>query len=88
MIMPDSTRFTGGTDAIELEFVERVFQAEWPVKLAIVLHLSGRSLPNTVSLHDTLGSVDEDPPFISGCRQPISSYDAGAIRQRSPSTKP
>lgn len=53
--MNEIDRLGGGSDAIELDFVERESTPTEMMKLAIRLHLSGLSLSNTVSILDTFG---------------------------------
>jgi putative transposase len=53
--MAEITRLSGGSDCIELAFVEREATPEPLMKLGIRLHLAGLSLSNTVSELDRFG---------------------------------
>jgi len=53
--MPENERFSGSTDQIELDFVEREATPEFLMKLTIQLHLSGLSLSNTVRVFEVFG---------------------------------
>jgi len=53
--MPEIARLSGGSDAIELEFVEREATPTELMELAIHPHLGGLSLSNTVSVLDSFG---------------------------------
>ncbi|MFW6385192.1 MAG: IS6 family transposase, partial [Halodesulfurarchaeum sp.] len=53
--MQEIARLNGLSDAIELDFVERVATPRNMMKLAIHLHLSGLSLSNTVSVLESFG---------------------------------
>ena len=53
--MLEIARLGGGSEAFELDFVERVATPKRFMKLAIQLHLGGLSLAKTVSILDTLG---------------------------------
>ena len=53
--MTEITRLSGGSDAIELDFVEREATSIEMMELAIHLHLGGLSLSNTVSILDRFG---------------------------------
>ena len=55
MSMPEISRLSGGSDAIELEFVEREATPTELMELAIHLHLGGLSLSKTVSVLDSFG---------------------------------
>lgn len=48
--MPEIGRFSGGSDAIQLGFVERVHTPKAAMELGIQLHLRGLSLSETVSV--------------------------------------
>jgi transposase-like protein len=50
--MTEISRLNGGSDAIELDFVEREATSTEMMELAIHLHLGGLSLSNTVSILD------------------------------------
>ena len=45
--MPETNRLTGGTNWIDLEFVERERTPESIIEVGIQLHLAGLSLSNT-----------------------------------------
>ena len=53
--MHEISRLNGGSDAIELDFVEREATSIEIMELAIHLHLGGLSLSNTVSILDRFG---------------------------------
>ena len=53
--MLEIARLSGGSEAFQLDFVERVSTPKLFMKLAIQLHLGGLSLAKTVSILDTLG---------------------------------
>lgn len=53
--MPEITRLTGPSIAIELGFVERVATPIPAMKLGIQLHLAGLSLSQTVSFLENFG---------------------------------
>ena len=53
--MTEISRLSGGSDAIELDFVEREATSIEMMELAIHLHLGGLSLSNTVSILDRFG---------------------------------
>jgi transposase-like protein len=53
--MPEITRLTGGSDWIDLDFVERERTPEPLMKLGIQLHLAGLSLSHTISVLEKLG---------------------------------
>jgi transposase-like protein len=53
--MTEISRLSGGSDAIELDFVEREATSIEIMELAIHLHLGGLSLSNTVSILDRFG---------------------------------
>ena len=53
--MTEISRLTGGSDPIELDFVEREATSIEIMELAIHLHLGGLSLSNTVSILDRFG---------------------------------
>ena len=53
--MTEISRLNGGSDAIELDFVEREATSIEMMELAIHLHLGGLSLSNTVSILDRFG---------------------------------
>ena len=55
MSMPEIARLSGPSNAIELEFVERVATPKPAMKLGIHLHLGGLSLSKTVSIIDNFG---------------------------------
>jgi putative transposase len=61
--MPEIARFTGFTDRIDLDFVERQRTPEYAMKLGIQLQLAGLSLRNTVSILEELG-VERSPKAI------------------------
>ena len=50
MIMPEIARLNGPSNAIELNFVERVYTPRFAMRLGIHLHLAGLSLSKTVSI--------------------------------------
>ena len=53
--MPEIRRLSGGSDWIDLGFMERERTPEPAMKLGIRMHLAGLSLSNTVSVLDELG---------------------------------
>jgi putative transposase len=53
--MHEISRLNGGSDAIELDFVEREATPKEMMELAIHLHLGGLSLSNTISIRDSFG---------------------------------
>lgn len=53
--MPEIARLSGGSDAIELGFVEREATPTEMMELAIHLHLGGLSLADTVAVLDSFG---------------------------------
>jgi transposase-like protein len=53
--MTEISRLSGGSDPIELDFVEREATSIEIMELAIHLHLGGLSLSNTVSILDRFG---------------------------------
>ena len=53
--MHEINRLNGGSDAIELDFVEREATSTEMMELAIHFHLGGLSLSNTVSILDRFG---------------------------------
>ena len=53
--MHENARLSGGCNALELDFVERIATPKRIMKLAIQLHLRGLSLSNTVSVIESLG---------------------------------
>ena len=53
--MREISRLSGGSDPIELDFVEREATSIEMMELAIHLHLGGLSLSNTVSILDRFG---------------------------------
>ena len=53
--MLENARLSDGSEAIQLEFVERVATPKRIMKLAIRLHLCGLSLSNTVSVIESFG---------------------------------
>ena len=53
--MPEISRFSGCSDWINLDFVERERTPERPMRLGIQMHVAGLSLSNTISALDTLG---------------------------------
>ena len=53
--MTEISRLSGGSDPIELDFVERDATSIEIMELAIRLHLGGLSPSNTVSILDRLG---------------------------------
>ena len=53
--MTEISRLSGGSDAIELDFVEREATPTEIMELAVQLHLTGLSLSNTVSILDNFG---------------------------------
>ena len=53
--MDEIARLVGGSDCIELEFLEREATPEPAMKLGIRLHLAGLSLSDTVSILEELG---------------------------------
>ena len=53
--MPETNRLTGGTDWIDLEFVERERTPESIIEVGIQLHLAGLSLSNTKQHLERLG---------------------------------
>ena len=53
--MSEISRLNGGSDPIELDFVEREATSIEMMELVIHLHLGGLSLSNTVSIHDRFG---------------------------------
>jgi putative transposase len=53
--MPEIRRLSGGSDWIDLGFVERERTPEPAMKLGIQMHLAGLSLSNTVSILEKLG---------------------------------
>lgn len=53
--MDETSRLSGGSDAIELDFVEREATPTEMMELAIHLHLGGLSLSNTVSILENVG---------------------------------
>lgn len=55
MSMPETARFTGGSDAIQLAFVERVHTPIELMEYAIELHLNGLSLADTVIALERFG---------------------------------
>ncbi|MFB6109915.1 MAG: hypothetical protein ABEJ60_03450 [Halodesulfurarchaeum sp.] len=53
--MTEISRLNGGSDAIEVDFVEREATPTEMMELAIHLHLRGLSLSDTVSILDSFG---------------------------------
>jgi transposase-like protein len=53
--MPEIARFSGSSDWIDLDFVERERTSERAMKLGIQMHVAGLSLSNTKSILDKLG---------------------------------
>ncbi len=53
--MPESSRFTGSSTGIQLDFVEREATPRELMRLSIQLHLSGLSLSDTVSVLERFG---------------------------------
>lgn len=53
--MPESARFSGNIDQIDLAFVEREATPRLLMKLSIQVHLAGLSLSNTVSILGVFG---------------------------------
>ncbi|GAB3330487.1 hypothetical protein GCM10027355_36760 [Haloplanus salinarum] len=48
--MPKISRLSGGSDWIELDFVERQQTPEFAMRLGIQMHVAGLSLSNTISI--------------------------------------
>ena len=59
-------RIVGGSDCMELEFLEREATPELAMKLGIRLHLAGLSLSNTVSILEELG--------VQRCRSTVQNW--------------
>jgi hypothetical protein len=53
--MTQISRLSGGSDEIELGFVEREAASTVIMEFTIHLHLGGLSLPNTVAILDRVG---------------------------------
>jgi transposase-like protein len=53
--MPEITRLSGGSDWIDLDFVERERTPQHAMRLGIQMHVAGLSLSNTISVLDELG---------------------------------
>jgi len=53
--MAEIPRLTDPSNAIELNFVERIYTPTFPMRLAIHLDLTGLSLSNTVSILENFG---------------------------------
>ena len=53
--MDEIERLSGGSDWMELEFIERDRTPESIIQLGIQLHVAGLSLSNTKQILDTLG---------------------------------
>jgi transposase-like protein len=64
--MPEIDRLNGGSDWIELEFVEREATPEPLMKLSIHLHAAGVSLSDTVSVLETFG--------VKRCRTTVHNW--------------
>jgi putative transposase len=65
--MPKISRLSGGSDWIELDFVERQRTPEFAMRLGVQMHVAGLSLSNTISILDTVycKSVPVDRPPVS-----------------------
>jgi len=69
--MPENTRLGGNVDQIDVAFVERGATPKLLMKVGIQSYLAGLSLSNTVSVLDTSGVEERDPPYILGFTRPI-----------------
>lgn len=91
MVMPEIVRFTGGSDAINLEFVERVHTPRDVMEYAIELHLNGLSLSDTVislvrfginrgrsTIHNWVQKSDLEPP--EGCNPEKVALDETVVK--------
>ena len=61
--MPEIARLAGGSDAVQLDFVDRIYTPKAAMELGIQLHLSGLSLRNTVTILEEFG-IDRSPSTI------------------------
>lgn len=86
-IMAEITRLNGGSDCMELDFVEREVTPEPLMKLGIRLHLIGLSLSNTIPERGSSVSVGHDRPSIIGYRRLAYSPMKAVVRITSRSTK-
>lgn len=86
--MAEIARLTGGSDWIELGFVEKEETPRELMAHGIELHLAGLSLAETTAVLEEFG-VDRCRTTVHNwVRKPISSRRLAVLRRKSQSTKP